>query len=197
MTKLRRRLSDAAGQGLVEFSLTLPMMLVVALGVIEVSYVLLDQHVVTKLAREGSNLISRDTSIQDAVTALKSMSTRPVDFTTDAKMIFSVVTKVATVGATNFDKEVLYQRHEYGNLAGVSSTLKTVGNGAFRGAPDYEAVNVDNDANLQITNLPANLTVPQGGRIYVTEVYTKHPLITPFDQWGITVPNMLYSIAYF
>ncbi len=197
MTGLRRRVSATSGQGLVEFALTLPVMLVVALGVIEVSYALLDQHVVTKLAREGSNLISRDTSIQDAVTALKSMSTRPVDFTTDAKVIFSVIMRVPTVGATNFNKDVLRQRHEYGNLAGVQSTLQTVGNGAFRGAPDYEAVNSDNDANLQITNMPANLVVPLGGMIYVTEVYTKHPLITPFDKWGITVPTTLYSIAFF
>ena len=36
------------------------------LGVVETSYGLLDQHVVTKLTREGSNLISRDTSLQDA-----------------------------------------------------------------------------------------------------------------------------------
>jgi hypothetical protein len=197
LTGLRRRVSATSGQGLVEFALTLPVMLVVALGVIEVSYALLDQHVVTKLAREGSNLISRDTSIQDAVTALKSMSTRPVDFTTDAKVIFSVIMRVPTVGATNFNKDVLRQRHEYGNLAGVQSTLQTVGNGAFRGAPDYEAVNSDNDANLQITNMPANLVVPLGGMIYVTEVYTKHPLITPFDKWGITVPTTLYSIAFF
>jgi Flp pilus assembly protein TadG len=197
LTRLRRRLSGAAGQGLVEFALTLPIMLVVAFGVIEVGYVLLDQHVVTKLAREGSNLISRDTSIEDAVTAMKSMSTRPVDFNIDAKVIFSVIMKVPTVGATNFNREVLRQRHEYGNLVGVQSTLKTAGNGAFRGAPDYEAVNSDNDANLQIINLPANLTVPLGGLIYVTEVYTKHPLITPFDKWGITVPTTLYSIAYF
>jgi Flp pilus assembly protein TadG len=197
LTKAGRRFSGAAGQGLVEFTLTLPLMLVVALGVIELSYALLDQHVVTKLAREGSNLISRDTSIQDAVTAMSSMSTRPVDFTTDAKVIFSVIMKVATAGAANFDKEVLRQRHEYGNLAGVQSALHTNGNGAFRGAPDYEAVNSDNDINLQITNMPANLVVVRGGMIFVTEVYTKHPLITPLNRWGIAIPTTLYSIAYF
>ena len=197
MRSLRRRLSGAAGQSLVEFSLTLPVLLVVALGVIEVGYVLLDQHVATKLAREGSNLISRDTSIKDAVTAMTSMSTRPVDFTTDAKVIFSVVRRVPTVGANNYDKDILYQRHEYGNLAGVQSTLKTKGSGTFQGAPDYAAMNADNDINLQITNVPANLVVPLGGMIYVTEIYSKHPLITPFDQWGVIVPNMVYSIAYF
>ena len=55
------------------------------LGVVEVSYALLDQHVVTKLTREGSNLISRDTSLQDAATAMRSMSSRPVTSTTDRR----------------------------------------------------------------------------------------------------------------
>ena len=44
----------------------MPLVLVLVLGVIEVGYALLDQHVVTKLTREGSNLISRDTSLADA-----------------------------------------------------------------------------------------------------------------------------------
>ena len=41
----------------------MPLVLMLALGVIEASYALLHQHVVTKLTREGSNLISRDTSL--------------------------------------------------------------------------------------------------------------------------------------
>ncbi len=36
-----------------------------------------------------------------------------------------------------------------------------------------------------------------GGMLYVTEVYTRHPLITPLDRFGITLPQTLYSIAYF
>ena len=48
-----------------------------SLGVVEVGYALLDQHVVTKLTREGSNLISRDVTLQDAATAMQSMTTRP------------------------------------------------------------------------------------------------------------------------
>jgi hypothetical protein len=36
-----------------------------------------------------------------------------------------------------------------------------------------------------------------GDMLYVTEIYTKHPIITPFDRFGITVPQTLYSIAYF
>jgi Flp pilus assembly protein TadG len=85
---LRQRAASPRGQSLVEFAIVLPIVLVLALGVTEVSYALLDQHVVTKLTREGSNLISRDSSPLDAATALASMTTRPVNFATGAKVIF-------------------------------------------------------------------------------------------------------------
>ena len=110
MTSLRQRARDARGQTLVEFAMVLPLVLVLALGVIEVSYALLDQHVVTKLTREGSNLISRDSSLADTGTALRNMSSRPVDFATSARVIFSVIKMVNTVGAANVNREVLYQR---------------------------------------------------------------------------------------
>jgi hypothetical protein len=192
-----RRVAAANGQGLVEFAVALPLLLLLALGVVETGYLLLDQHVVTKLAREGSNLISRDTSLQDAVTALKTMSTRPVNLNSSSKVILSVIKKGATTGTANFDKDILYQRYEFGNLAGAASAVRTKGNGAFRGAPDYEAINSDTDANLQITKIPVNLALVRGGMIYVTEIYTKHPLITPVDRFGLRLPSTLYSIAYF
>jgi TadE-like protein len=195
MTSRRRRVRDAQGQSLVEFAMVLPLVLVLALGVIEVSYALLDQHVVTKLTREGSNLISRDSSLTDTGNALRNMSSRPVDFATSARVIFSVIKMVHTVGATNVNREVLYQRYEFGAIS-ETSKLSTLGAGAFGGAPDYLAANSDNDANLRVTNLPPNLITP-GGLLYVTEIYSRHPLITPFDRFGVQVPSTLYSIAYF
>jgi len=186
--------SCASGQGLLEFGLVLPLVMVLVLGVIEVSYALLDQHIVTKLAREGSNLISRDTSLADAATAMRDMSSRPVNFTDgSSKVIFSVVKNVATVGAANYNKPVLYQRYEYGSLTG-SSVLNNSG-GSFGPSPGFVATNSDNDTSLQVTGLPATMSL--GGMLYITEIYTKHPLITPLDRFGITVPPKLYSIAYF
>jgi Flp pilus assembly protein TadG len=196
-TRLRQRVGAENGQTLIEFAFIVPLLIALAFGVIEVSYALLDQQVVTKLTREGSNLISRDTSLQDATTVMTSLRSRPLDFDTSTRLIFSVLKKGATTGTTNFDKVILYQRHEFGALAGVASTLKMRGSGAFRGAPDYEAINSDSDANLQISNLPANLELVRGGLLYVTEIYTKHPLITPLDKFGVTLPDTLYSIAYF
>jgi Flp pilus assembly protein TadG len=191
-----RILSDCGGQSLLEFAIVMPLLLLLALGVTEFGYVLLDEHIVTKITREGSNLISRDTTLQDATTALTNMSTRPVNFSTDSRVIFSVLKKVATVGAANYDQTILYQRHSYGAIT-AQSQLNTQGGGSFGGAPDYVAVNSDNNTALRVTNLPAGLNLTRGSMVYVTEVYTRHTRITPLDRLGVSVPTTLYSIAYF
>jgi hypothetical protein len=191
---MRMRVRSERGQGILEFAIVLPLVLILVLGVVEIGYALLDQHVVTKLTREGSNLISRNTSLTDAGAAMRTMSTKPVDFTSGSHLIFSVVKKGATTGTANFDKDILYQRYEFGPLS-ASSTLQTLGTGSFTG-PDYTAINSDTDTRLQVTNLPTGL-VASGGMIYITEIYSTHTLITPFDRFGVTVPSVLYSIAYF
>jgi hypothetical protein len=193
---LRRAARRDDGQSILEFAIVLPLLMVLVLGVLDVSYALLDQHVITKLSREGSNLISRDASLQDAGNALGAMSTRPVDFAGgQSKVIFSVVKRVATSGAPNFGQDVLYQRYEYGSLSS-SSHLTTRGSVSFGPAPDYLAPNSDTNTSLQLTNLPPNLLV-NGGLLYITEIYTRHQLLTPLDRFGVSLPNILYSIAYF
>jgi hypothetical protein len=198
MTKNGRRSSlwDRSGQTLVEFTLAMPILLLLGLGVAEMGYLLLDQHAVTKLTREGSNLISRSTTLDDAVDALSTMSVRPVDLATRSRVIFSVLKKGATPGTANYDRIFLYRRHSYGALS-ASSNLRTAGSGSFGGPPDYEAIDADNAAGLQVTSVPASLIGPRGGLVYVTEVYTSHDLITPLAGFGVTAPSTLYSIAYF
>ncbi|HZT78321.1 MAG TPA: TadE/TadG family type IV pilus assembly protein [Vicinamibacterales bacterium] len=192
MTRRRRD----AGQSMIEFAIALPFLTLLALGLIELSSALLDQHVVTRLAREGSNLISRDTTLQDAVTAMRSMATRPVNFDNGTStLILSVIKNVPTVGAANYNQNILYQRVQYGTLS-ASSLLQTRGSGSFGGAPDYQANNSDNDTSLQLTNLPPGL-LTTGGLLYVTEIYSTHTMMTPLDNFGVHVPPKLYSIAYF
>jgi Flp pilus assembly protein TadG len=192
---VKRQLRSDSGQSLLEFAMVLPLIMLLVLGVVEASYAILDQHVVTKLTREGSNLISRDTSLTDAVTAMKNMSSRPVNFNDgSSKVIFTVIKKVGTATATNYNQDIVYQRFESGTLN--KSSVLTFSGGSFSGPPNYEAVNSDNDASLRVSNLPANLTT-LGGLLYVTEIYTHHALITPFNNFGVTMPDTLYSIAYF
>lgn len=194
---MRRRLAAADGQGLLEFAMVLPIFLLLALGVVEVGYGLLNQHVVTKLTREGSNLISRDTSLKDAATAMLHMNTRPVSFSgNDSRLILSVIRRGATTGTANYNKDVLYQRHQIGGLSSASR-LSTRGAATFGPAPDYTAFNADSNTNLQVTNLPPTIVLSPGGMIYVTEVYTRHRSITPLSGFGISMPDTLYSVAYF
>jgi Flp pilus assembly protein TadG len=197
MTKQPRALTGSSGQSLVEFAMLLPFVLVIALGVVEVGWALLDSLVVTSLSREGSNLISRDTSLQDAGTALTSMSSLPVDFANGSSVIFSVVRMGATQGTANNNALVLYQRRQFGTFSGTATSQVNSAGGSFGGAPDYQAMNADNDTSLQVTGLPANLIVVPGGTIYITEIFTTHTWITPLNNFGIMVPQTLYSIAYF
>ncbi len=183
-----------AGQSVIEFAVVLPLVALLALGVVEVSSALLDMHVITSFSREGSNLISRNTTLQDAVTAMRQMSSRPVNLNDgSSKLILSVIKRVATTGASNYNKDILYQRCEYGTLA--AQTKLQGGHGSFGPGPDYQALDADNDTGLQVGNLPVPLT--PGGTLYITEVYTRHTLITPLDRFGVHVPDLLYSIAYF
>jgi Flp pilus assembly protein TadG len=197
MKKRARALTSSSGQSLVEFAMLLPFVLVIALGVVEVGWALLDSLVVTSLSREGSNLISRDTSLQDAGTALTSMSSLPVDFANGSSVIFSVVRMGATQGTANNNALVLYQRRQFGTFSGTATSQVNSAGGSFGGAPDYQAMNADNDTSLQVTGLPANLIVVPGGTIYITEIFTTHTWITPLNNFGIMVPQTLYSIAYF
>jgi hypothetical protein len=184
------------GQSLVEFALVLPLLMLVVLGVVEVGHMLFEQHVVTRLTREGSNLISRDVSLQDTITALKTMSTPPVDLDNGSRVILSVVKRGATVGSANYDRLILYQRCEYGSMA-AQSALQTAGTGSFGGPPDYIAANSDTDTRLRVTNVPDSLVTVKGGMVYITELYSTHTTITPVFRFGVIVPGTLYSIAYF
>jgi Flp pilus assembly protein TadG len=193
--KLHHSIRDSRGQSIMEMALMLPFLLMLALGVVEISFGMFDQHVVTKLTREGSNLISRNTTLQDAGTALRAMSAHPVDFNTRSRVIFSVLKKGATTGTANFGQVYLYQRLEMGALS-ASSKLNT-GGGSFSGPPDYQAANPDNTTALQVTNIPDTFINANGGMIYVTEIFTRHQLLTPLASWGLNVPTVLYSIAWF
>jgi hypothetical protein len=168
----------------------------VSLGLVEVSYAVLHQHVISRITREGANLISRDVTLLDASNAITKMTTTPVDFNNGSQLVLSVLKKGSTVGTANYDQVVLYQRWGIGTL-GTPSTLTTAGPGSFGGAPDYKANNSDTDVNLRITNLPANVDITRGGLLYVAEVFTQHATLTPLNKFGVTVPPTLRSIAYF
>ncbi len=187
------RLSSNSGQSIVEFAVCLPLLLIMTLGVVETSQALMSQHVITKVAREGSNMISRETKLSDAASALRNMSSTPGTFNATTKVIFSVLL-LSNTGSNN-GRIVLYQRYEFGNTSLPGSKLN--GSGSFDAANDYAATNPNNTASLRVTNAPANLITEPGGLIYVTEVYTTYTSLTPVRNLGLPMPTTLYSVAYF
>jgi Flp pilus assembly protein TadG len=187
------RLRSSRGQSIVEFAICLPILIVLTFGVVETSQALMSQHVITKTAREGSNMISRETRLTDAGAALQNISSAPGTFNSTTKVIFSVLLRSAT--GSNNGSLVLYQRHQVGNLSLPGSRLN--GSGSFNSANDYTAANPNNDAGLRVTNAPTGIASVPGGMIYVTEVYTTYSAVTPLSNFGIAIPSVLYSIAYF
>jgi hypothetical protein len=189
-----RRLRSERGQSIVEFAICLPLLLVMTMGVIETSQALMAQHVITKTAREGSNMISREVEMTDAATALRTMSSAPAEFNATTKVIFSVLLRSNT--GANDGHLVLYQRYEFGNLSLPGSRLN--GNcGTCTAANDYTAANPHNNTGLRVTNAPAGIVGQDGAMIYITEVYATYETLTPVRNLGIPLPHILYSIAYF
>jgi hypothetical protein len=190
-------LRDSSGQSLIEFAMTLPLLILVVLGLVELGNGLFDKHVVTKLSREGANLISRNATLEDARRVLITMSTRPVNFNDGtSKLILSVLRRGNTAGTANNGQLFLYQRHIYGTAVG-NSILQMAGSGSFGGAPDYQAANADNNPGLRLVNPPAGLASEPGSMIYVAEIYSTHTAITPLGNFGVTVPQRLYAVSYF
>ena len=197
-TERESKIRSSQGQVLVEFACVLPLLLLLAFGVIELSFLMHDQHILIRLTREGSNLISRDTKLGDAATAMTSMVNPPVDLTSaNSKLIFTVLTNYSGSGPNN-GKVIVYQRREIGSLTAASVFNGSLSSTLFDSStPDYYAINPGANTNLQLAIVPANLVLALGQSVYVTEIYTRHSLITALDIFGVSLPTTLYSIAYF
>jgi hypothetical protein len=187
---------DTSGQTLLEAALVAPLLILLAMGVVELGFEMRNQHNVNVLSREGSNLISRSTTLADAATVLTSEQNGTVNFSTNSQMIFSVIERGATVGSANYNSLILYQRYSTGG-ASYASKILTKGTGTFGGAPDYQAANADTDTSLEVTNAPAGVAAEIGALSYVTEIFSANTLMTALANWGITVPTEIYSVSYF
>jgi TadE-like protein len=183
------------GQSLMEFAMILPLMLLLVLGVIEVGYALFEAHILARLAREGSNLISRQTTLQEAQTSIVAAASHPVAFGAKGRLVFSVIT--TGTGGANLNKAIISQRLALGSLS-APSKLGDPPASSYGPAPHYTAINSDNDAAIRVSGpLPNGLVLSAGQFVYLTEVYHRHDLITPFDRFGVTLPTNLYASAFF
>jgi Flp pilus assembly protein TadG len=191
-----------AGQSLAEFGIVLPVLIALILGMLELGWALYQSQVAASIAREGSNLISRNVTLQAAQQAIISVgNVGPVR--TDAanpntKVFFSVI-RLGTSGA-NSGVAIIAQRFSWGALTANSKLGNPPQNRYNSPAsnpadPNYMAIDPANDATIRMTvgSLPGGLTLAAGETFFVTEIFTKRTSIAPF----IPLPATLYAPAYF
>ena len=170
-----RRLFRGAdsGQSLVEFTLFGTVLVLLFFGLIDFSRVIQNRLILTNLSREGSNLASRGTSLNDTVAAVINDAT-PWNMNANGRVIATSV--VNSNGTYMITAQVAR-----GGLSGAAAPSRI-------GRPG-------SSATLPNTAVP----LPQPNQyLYVTEVYWPFTPLTPVGQiLGLTLPSVLYDVAYF
>jgi Flp pilus assembly protein TadG len=175
----RRTRSGESGQALVEFALIGSMMIILALGVIDLGRAIYVKEVLSDLSRTGSNLASRgpcSTLSTCLTTAANAVITEPSDLNMVTNGL--VIVTAVQANSTGTANTIIGQVPQGDNTLG-SSKIGTVGS----------------PAHLPVTVPPLP---PANQTIYVTEVFYRFAPITPVGNFmTIVLPSTLYDVAYF
>jgi hypothetical protein len=172
-----RKRNGQSGQALLEFALVATTVVILALGVVDLSRAIFDKEVLSDLARTGSNLASRgpcSTLNACLTTAANAVITEP----SDLNMAFKGRVIVTAVQADSKGATTIIGQVSQGGISGSSKV------GAMGGAP----------------TLPATTPAipPPNQTIYVTEVFYSFTPITPIGNFiNAVFPSPLYDVAYF
>ena len=190
--KMREASRRSRGQALAEFGIVLSLLMVLALGIFQVCYLIYQQYGAMNLAREGANLILRQSSLDIAESAIRAAQADP-RFDADTRLLLSVV-QLGSAGP-NAGKPIITQRHAAGMPTGAS-LLGDPPSSSYGPGPTYTANDPGHNTSLQAKSpLPNGLQVNAGQSVYVAEIWVKRRDIMPLA--GVRLPDTLYSIAYF
>ncbi len=188
----RRAKRRSRGQTLAEFGVSISLLMVVFLGIFQVSYLIYQQYVALNLAREGANLILRQSTFDDAATA---MAQAVPQFDANTRLILSVV-QLGPPETPNAATAIITHRHAWGMPAGAS-VLGDPPSSSYKSADDdypYTAKDPARDTSIR-ANSPNGLQIIKGQSVYVAEIYRKRRDIVPLA--GVELPDSLYSVTYF
>jgi len=161
------------GQAIVEFTLFAMVLVFLFFGLIDFSRVIQARLILINLSREGSNLASRGTSLTNAVADVINDAS-PWNMNSSGRVIASSVL----------------------NSNGTFIITEQVASGGLSGAAAPSRIgHVGGNATLPVTSVP----LPQPNQyLYITEVYWPFTPLTPIGQLlGLTLPPVLYDVAYF
>jgi len=185
----RRAKRRSRGQTLAEFGVSISLLMVVFLGIFQVSYLIYQQYVALNLAREGANLILRQSTFDDAAAAMVKADPQ---FDANTRLILSVV-ELGGPGPME-NRPIITHRHAWGMPTGASVLGDPPSGSYLDGDKNYLAKDPVRDTNIQAT-LRNGLQVNKGQSVYVAEIYRKRRDIVPLA--GVEFPDSLYSVTYF
>jgi Flp pilus assembly protein TadG len=174
--KLSAARKEETGQVLLEFAISLTMMMVLIFGIVDFSRAIYERQVMCNLASEGSSMASRGTSgdiaqnLSTTASALVS-SSYPFNLNTNGKVIISAV-------FNNNQSLLLTAQSSLGSLAATSKVGSSIGGAA---------------------TLPLSAIPPINQTVYVTEIFSLYSSITPIGNFvsGLTMSNQIYEAAYY
>lgn len=165
---LGRLRHDERGQGLAELAIALPILLLLAFGILEVGRLLEQQHTISGLTREGANLASRGGTLEQALTTTRT-------------------NQVAT--GLGPDGGVIVSRVVVEN--GLPRVAEQVASDGF--ALSSRVALPDSIASPYLTS-----GLREGQRYYVVEMFVPYQSFTPFGSLlENVVPEVLYDRSLF
>jgi Flp pilus assembly protein TadG len=176
---LPKLIANDSGQALAEFAFVVPLMLILVCGAIDFGRALNDMQIMADLTRQGSNLASRGTPLNESTAAVVSGESGLDLVHLGDVIITSVTNESGSYTISGQDSSTT------DGLTDLSATSK-IGTG------------VGNPATLPST---AQSSIPTSGQtLFVTEIFYTFSPATPIGTLTssvVSLPSTLYDVAYF
>jgi Flp pilus assembly protein TadG len=159
-----------AGQALIEFAISVVVLLTLVFGLIDFGRAIYDVEVMKNLTGEGSAMASRGTSLSDTATAVVTAAS-PLDLNTNGRVIVTSV-------LNNNNSLTVTGQATLGGIVASSKIGTKVGGAA---------------------TLPVGAAPQVNQTVYVTEVFYSYKSITPLGNFlsNNILPEQLYDAAYY
>jgi Flp pilus assembly protein TadG len=168
----RRRRRGTSGLVLLEYMLTLPLLLVILIGLVDCGQLILMHAQLDHLTREAGNLSSRGITTDDTWATLLLMQS-PLDLSANSQLIFTTVAARSDIDTTPW----VQSQTTRGTRSFITSRV---------GAVDAAAT------------IPGIDSLPNGVTMVAVEAaYSFSPIIPPPVFAGLTLPEHVDAIAYF
>ncbi|MCO5106599.1 MAG: pilus assembly protein [Burkholderiaceae bacterium] len=174
----RRRRSLARGVATIELALVLPVLLILALGVIDFSRAIQFNNVLVHLSREGANLSARTTETPDYILAALMDNATPLDMDGVGMMY---ITKLVGRSDGSARVDAQYRHSSKGNRALASRIYA---------CPSWSGSGACNVPSNQTLRLAVNLL--DGETVYAVEAMYDY---TPFTRYVMSDDPRLYALT--